>query len=544
MRHITFVLAMIMLLTSCGSRKQADAIYYNAVIYTVDSVMSKAEAMAIKDGRVLKTGSERELRKEFRASEWINLEGKTVYPGFFDAHCHFYGYGLGLQYADLRGTHSQEEIIDRLKEKQKTHPTEWIMGRGWDQNLWKNTAFPDKALLDKAFPDKPVWLERIDGHAYFVNSRVLGLAGITSKTRIEGGTVLLNAKGEPSGVLIDNAMELINPILPKPDSATNTRALLEAQQNCLAVGLTCVADAGLDASTISLISRLQEENKLKLRYYAMISPSEENIEKHLLNGPFNNGRLVISSVKLYADGALGSRGALLIKPYSDDPGSQGLLLHPPALYERICSLAVQHGYQVNVHCIGDSANRMILHIFAKFLQGKNDRRWRIEHAQVIAPEDFHLFGDYSIIPSVQTTHATSDMNWAGERLGPVRVKDAYAYQQLLQQNGWLPNGSDFPVEKINPILGFYAAFSRKDLEGKPEGGFQSENALTREQALRAMTIWAAKACFLEKTTGSLEPGKAADFVVADRDMMTTAESQVPATLILQTVIGGKVVYRK
>jgi hypothetical protein len=305
------------------------------------------------------------------------------------------------------------------------------------------------------------------------------------------------------------------------------------------VGLTTVSNAGLGAAQIRLIDSLQKADRLKIRVYAMINPTDENIEKYMKKGVLNTGRLIVRSIKLFADGALGSRGAFLIEPYTDDPGNKGLQLNPLEYYEKFCALALKYGYQVNTHCIGDAANRMILNLYAKFLKGKNDKRWRIEHAQVIHPDDFHLFGDYSIIPSVQTTHATSDMRWAGERLGKERVKYAYAYAMLLKQNGWLANGSDFPVENINPIYSFYAAFSRKDLKGWPANGFQIDNALTREQALRSITIWAAKGCFMEKFIGSLEQGKLADFVVCDKDLMKADESKIPETKVLRTVLEGE-----
>ncbi len=542
MKQSAILLIMTMALFSCETRKAADTVYYHATIYTVDSLMTHVEAMAVKDGKIIATGSGDEIRSHYSAKNWIDLQGKYVYPGFFDAHCHFYGYGLGLQNADLTGTTSMDEIIARLKKHQQQHHSEWLIGRGWDQNEWKNKSFPEKEVLDKAFPGIPVVLERIDGHAYFVSSKVLQMAGIHPATSVNGGRVVHNAKGEPSGVLVDNAMSLVYSILPKSDSVSDARALLDAQKNCLAVGLTCVADAGLDAQVIGLMDALQHEQKLKMRIYAMVNPNKENFEKYVYKGPFNNGRLVICAIKIYADGALGSRGALLSKPYSDDPGNSGLMVNTPAFYNEICSLALKYGFQVNTHCIGDSANRMMLHIYSGYLKGKNDRRWRIEHAQVVDPADLHLFGDYSVIPSIQTTHATSDMSWAEHRLGPERVKWAYAYRSLLEQNGWLPNGSDFPVEKINPLLGFYAAVARKDIAGNPPNGFQVENALTREQALRAMTIWAAKACFMEKETGSLEPGKQADFVVTDQDLMSVEEHLLPRTRVLKTVIAGETVF--
>lgn len=526
-------------LLSCQTRKPVDSIYYHAKIYQIDSCFDIADAMAIDSGTIVAIGKVRDILDHYHAKKNIDLEGKFVYPGFIDAHSHFTAYGLSLINANLTGTKSLTEIISRLKEHSKDHPSEWILGRGWDQNNWPEKVFPDKSVLDLAFPDKPVCLDRIDGHAKFVNSVVLKLAGITSKTYVNGGSILHNSRGEPSGVLIDNAMNLINSVYPVENKGTRLNSIIEAQKECLKVGLTMVSDAGLDALQISFIDSLQKSGNLRIRVYAMINPTHENIEKYMKQGIVNTGRLVVRSVKLFADGALGSRGAFLIEPYNDDRGNKGLLLSPVEFFEKICDLALKYGYQVNTHCIGDAANRMILNVYAKFLKGKNDKRWRIEHAQVIHPDDFHLFGDYSIIPSIQTTHATSDMRWAGERLGKERVKNAYAYANLLRENGWLANGTDFPVENINPIFSFYAAVSRKDLQGWPENGFQKENALNREQALRSITIWAAKGCFMEKKIGSLEKGKWADFVVCDQDLMGIDELKVPGTKVLRTILQGE-----
>jgi predicted amidohydrolase YtcJ len=543
MKQSIFILITMLSLVSCQQRKPVDSIYYNAYIYQVDSGFHIADAIAIDSGRIIAVGKESDIRDRFSTSNWNDLEGKFVYPGFIDGHSHFLSYGLGLKNADLSGTKSMDEIVSRLTEHSKKHPSDWILGRGWDQNNWKEKEFPDKSILDRTFPDKPVCLERIDGHALFVSSKVLQLAGITSKTKIDGGSILHDKKGEPTGVLIDNAMSLVTFVFPKDNSETLISALKEAEKECFAVGLTMVTDAGLDAGEIELIDRLQHSDSLKIRVYAMLNPNDVNVEKYMKTGIVNTGRLIVRSVKMYADGALGSRGAHMIDAYSDDPGNMGLQVNTTEFYEKYCSLALQYGYQANTHCIGDAANRMILNLYAKYLKGKNDKRWRIEHAQVIQPDDFHLFADYSVIPSVQTTHATSDMRWAGERLGPERIKYAYAYATLLKQNGWLVNGTDFPVEKINPVYSFYAAVSRKDLNGWPENGFQKENALTREQALRSITIWAAKGCFMEKFTGSLEKGKLADFTVCDQDLMKAEESKIPLTKVLMTVIEGEEMFK-
>jgi hypothetical protein len=354
---------------------------------------------------------------------------------------------------------------------------------------------------------------------------------------------VLLKNGQPTGVLIDNAAELVSKLIPAPSDELKTRALLEAQNNCLAVGLTSVTDCGLPKETIMLMDSLQKKGQLKMRINAMMEPSEENFAHFLKSGPYKTDRLQVNTIKLYADGALGSRGAYLIEDYSDDPGHHGLLMNEAEYFETICQKAYKAGFHVATHCIGDGANRFILNIYGKILTGKNDRRWRIEHAQIVHPNDVALFGKYSIIPSIQATHATSDMLWADERLGVERIKTAYAYQELLAQNGWLPNGTDFPIEDINPMKTFFASVARKNMEGQPIEGFQMENALTREQALRSITIWAAKSSFEENNKGSIEAGKSADFVVMDTDMMNCCDDAMLRARVLKTVLGGEVVYQ-
>jgi predicted amidohydrolase YtcJ len=396
--------------------------------------------------------------------------------------------------------------------------------------------------LDKLFPDRPVVLTRIDGHAVIANSEALRRAGITAETKIPGGEIIL-ANGKPTGVLVDNALELITAVIPQPDKVQKNLALLEAQQQCFAVGLTTVTDAGLSLENILLIDSLQKQGQLQMKVYAMMDPTQENFDYFFPKGIYHTDKLTVSSVKLYVDGALGSRGALLLKPYSDDPGNSGLQLHPDSYFNEICEKAFNAGFQVNTHAIGDSGNRLMLETYASFLKGKNDRRWRVEHAQIVEPSDLHYFGDYSIIPSVQSTHCTSDMYWAGDRLGSERIKTAYAYEDLLKQNGWLINGTDFPIENISPILTFYAAVVRKDLSGWPENGFQTENALSRKDALRSITIWPAKGSFDEKAKGSIEVGKAADFVILDKDLMKIAGEEIPTVAVKSTFVDGVEVFK-
>ncbi len=512
----------------------------NAKIYSVNDNFDIYESMVINEGKILALGSNEEIENNYNSETIIDLGGKPVYPGFIDPHCHFYGYGLSLREANLFGTTSFNEILDRLSEHAEKYPEGWITGMGWDQNDWGIKEFPDNTSLDSLFPNRPVLIRRIDGHAAVANTAALEIAAINPRTEIEGGEILTQ-NGKMTGVLIDNAIDLVRKNIPKPGKEEIRTALLSAQENCFKVGLTSVHDAGLDTEVIKTIDKLNTANELKTRIYAMLNPTEENFETYMYNGIYKTDRLHVASVKLYADGALGSRGALLVEPYSDDIDYKGLLIASASYLERISRLADSCGYQVNTHCIGDGANRLILNIYGDILNRKNDKRWRIEHAQIIHPEDFKLFGKYSIIPSIQTTHATSDMYWADERLGD-RIQYAYAYQTLLKENGWLPNGSDFPVEDINPLYGFYAAVVRKDQEGYPENGFQPEEALTREQALRAMTIWAAKAAFEEDEKGSLEVGKMADFVILEKDLMETGEEKLFKIKVLETWMDGEKVY--
>jgi predicted amidohydrolase YtcJ len=426
-------------------------------------------------------------------------------------------------------------------EHQKEFPSSWIQGRGWNQNEWDVKEFPTNEKLDKAFPDKPVFIVRVDGHAVVVNSVALRMAGVNENTKIDGGS-LIKVNGKLTGVLVDNAIELVRKSIPEIDRITKEKALLKAQENCFAVGLTSVSDAGTDLQDVLLMDSLQKSGKLKMRMYAMLNPTTENFNHFLSKGVYTTNQISVRSIKLFADGALGSRGALLLKPYSDAPEVKGLQVETNEKLNAFCEKAAAAGYQVNTHCIGDAAVRLMLDIYSKFLKPNNNLRWRIEHSQVVDPKDLPRFGELKVIPSVQTTHATSDMNWADERLGE-RVKYAYAYQDLLKQNGWLPNGSDFPVENINPLFGFYAGVARKDLNGFPPNGFQKENALTREQALKAMTIWAAKSNFEEKIKGSLEVGKLADFVILETDLLNAPESDLPNSKVISTFVAGELVYQ-
>lgn len=532
----------LVLLFSCGnSKEKADLLVHHATIYTVDSSFSIAEAMAVKDGKVLETGSTEALLTKYEAKDTLDANGQFVYPGFIDAHAHFYSYGLGLQTADLTGTDSWQAIIDTLRSFSKSHPDGWLIGRGWDQNDWEEKEFPDNEALNTLFPDRPVLLSRVDGHAAIANNKALQMAGLKPGTGLTGGSVEVR-NGRLTGMLVDNAIDLVSRLIPDPTVQQMKQGLLDAQQRCFAVGLTTIDDCGLHYGIAELIDTLQKSGDLKMRLYVMLSDSKANFDYLFAKGRIKTDRLHVNGFKVYADGALGSRGACLLKPYSDKPGWSGFLLSAPAHFDSVANILYEKNFQMCTHAIGDSGNRTILNTYAKYLKTQNDRRWRIEHAQVVNAADFHLFGQYSIIPSVQPTHATSDMYWAEQRLGAERIHGAYAYNDLLKQNGWIPLGTDFPVEDISPFKTFFAAVIRKDAKGWPAGGYQIENALPREAALRGMTIWAAKSNFEEKEKGSLERGKFADFILLDKDLMKAAENELLKVNVQRTYVGGEKVF--
>ena len=542
MRKPYLFACIFLILTACTQDQQADLIIHHATIYTVDSAFSMSEAMAIKDGKILATGSNDFILKNYSSKESVDAKGKAVYPGFIDAHAHFVGYGQSLFTADLYNTKSFEEVLDRLQKFAAAHPSEqWILGRGWDQNKWPGKAYPTNEQLNRLFPDKPVFISRVDGHAAICNQKAFDISGVKAGQTIAGG-VVETKNGKLTGVLIDNAKELVSNSIPTLSKEDYTKRLQAAEKNCFAVGLTTITDCGLSYKDADAVDTLQKTGKLNMRLYVMLSDDKENYDHYLLKRPYKTDKLFVHGFKFYADGALGSRGACLLQPYTDRKDWKGFLLSSIPHFDSMARILSATDFQMCTHAIGDSGNRMILQVYTKVLNGKNDKRWRIEHAQTIAPEDFNLFGQSSIIPSVQPTHATSDMYWAEERLGKIRLKGAYAYQQLLQQNQWLPLGTDFPVEDISPFKTFLAAVARKDAKGFPENGFQKENALSRKQTLQGMTIWAAKADFLEKEVGSLEAGKKADFILVDQDLMQIPENQILSSKVVATYLGGQKVY--
>ncbi|MBL4624249.1 MAG: amidohydrolase [Flavobacteriales bacterium] len=543
MNKVFYILASISLLTSCVKSEKADLIVRNGLIYTVDGGFTIGQAMAIKDGKIIEIGKEHEITNKYRYDNLYDAQTRPIYPGFIDAHCHFLGYGLSLQQVNLVGTKSFEEVIERVVEFAKTSPGEWIEGRGWDQNDWSIQEFPTKEKLDELFPNQPVFIKRIDGHAALANSEALKRASITVETQVSGG-IIQQIEGKLTGILIDNALDLVKEVIPKPNEAQLTKALLDAQKNCFAVGLTTIDDAGLEKREVELIDRLQQEGKLQMKIYAMLTDNKENLDYYLNTGPYKTDRLNVRSFKFYGDGALGSRGACLLSPYSDvtDSSHYGFLLRDETYYRESAEKLYKAGFQMNTHCIGDSANRLFLNIYGSILPESNDNRWRIEHCQVVDGEDLKIFGKYGIIPSVQPTHATSDMYWADERLGETRIGNAYAYQQLKNQLGFLALGTDFPIESIDPLKTFYAAVVREDMEGFPKGGYQMENALSRKDALRGITIWAAISNFEENEKGSLEVGKSADFIVLQKDILTIPTEELKNNKVVATFINGKQVF--
>ena len=533
------LLLLLILLSSCSEK--ADLIVHNANIYNLNSSLDKTSSFAVKDGKFIYVGND-EILSKYSSTNIINAQGLPIYPGFIDSHAHFFDLGYYLNQVDLKNTNSLKEVIERVISFDSENKSEFLIGRGWDQNDWINKEFPDNLLLNKEFPDKAVVLRRIDGHAYLVNDFALELAGIDNLTDVEGGE-FIKKNGKLTGVLIDNAMRLIDEIIPEPTEEQSVKALLSAQDLAFENGLTTISDAGLTKSQIDLIDELQNDGILKIRIYAMIENEPKTLQYYLDSGPYKTDRLNVRSVKVYADGALGSRGALMINDYSDRKGFKGIIRTPIDSIQNLAFKLAGTGFQMNTHAIGDDANRIVIKAYRDALFDYRDPRWRIEHAQVVSEDDFEFFNS-KIIPSVQPTHATSDMYWLNDRIGPERAKNAYAYKKLLEKSGVIAFGTDFPVEDISPIMTFYSAVARKDLSGFPEGGFQIENALGRIDAILAMTISGAYANFEEEEKGSIEIGKFADFIILDNDLIESDENRIPYTNIVATFLNGELVFNR
>ncbi len=540
MKNILFVIFALLIFSCAPDKIPADLLIKNATIYTVDDAFGKAYALVVKDGKILETGLKPELELKYEIKETYDAQGQFVYPGFIDAHAHLYGLGTTLQQVNLIGTESFNEVIERVTAFQIEKNVEYIIGRGWDQNDWDVKEFPNKKILDSLFPDTPVALTRIDGHAMLVNNAALKLANITPTTKVPGGEVVVE-DNKLTGILVDAPMSLIKQTFPKPTTANIETALLDAEKLAFQNGLTTIDDAGLDKNVIAVIEALQKSERMKLRVYAMIANKKENLDYYLSNGKIETDKLTVRSVKVYADGALGSRGATMRQSYSDKENHFGAMITPADSLTYLAEKISAAGFQMNTHAIGDSANIAVLRVYKNALKDKTDARWRIEHAQIISPEGFDYFSK-NILPSVQPTHATSDMYWAEDRVGAERMKGAYAYQILLKKAGIIALGTDFPVEDVNPLYTFYAAVARKDLMNFPVEGFQKSEALTREEALKGMTIWAAYSNFEENKKGSIEKGKFADFTILDRDIMTIDEDSIPKVKVMATFVGGEKVF--
>jgi len=538
-KYKIYILIILSILNfSCNN--EVDLIIVNSEIYTANENNQIAKSIAVKDGKIIEVSSEN-LVSKYEANEILDANGKTILPGFIDSHCHFYNLGLDQQVVDLRGTTSFEEIIERLIASDLNNQSDVILGRGWDQNDWDNKQFPVNTELNKVFKNKLVVLERIDGHAYIVNDNALELAGIDQNTLVRGGLVLLK-DNKPTGVLIDAPMSMVDKVLPEKSIREKVNALKQAQEISFSYGLTTVSDAGLSTEIINVIDSLHKSEELKIKIYAMVSVSKNNIQRLKKTGIIKTPKLNVRSFKVYGDGALGSRGAALKKPYCDDPHNYGFLRTDIKDLKYYANEIAGMGFQMNTHAIGDSTVSVLLKEYQKVLNDIEDPRWRIEHSQVVDLNEFELYND-KILPSVQPTHATSDMYWAYDRLGK-RIDGAYAFKDLLSQSKRIALGTDFPVEKVNPFHTFYSSIERKDLNGYPENGFQIENALTREETLKGMTIWGAYFNFEEDEKGTIEKGKSADFIIIDQNIMKIEADKIPNTKVLKTFVDGELVFQK
>ncbi|MBU1421606.1 MAG: amidohydrolase [Bacteroidetes bacterium] len=531
--------------------RRADMILINGNIYTGNDANPFAQAIAIKDKNIIALGSSADISQKYKSNNVIDLRGKTVIPGLIDSHAHMFGFGQMLNSIMLVGITSVEEIAEKIQEKAASTPAgEWIYGRGWDQTLWADKSFPTKDILDQVSPDNPVILGRIDGHAIWVNQKAMDVAGISASTPDpDGGKILRDQKNNPTGIFIDNATELIRKIFPPPSDLETENCILLAAKECVKAGLTEVHDMGLNSQTIRVYKKLADEKKLPLRIYGAIDAPSDTWNEMYKNGPtigYGDGMLTIRAVKMYADGALGSRGAALIEDYSDDPVNRGLTLLSDSEMEKIGTQAIEHGFQVCTHAIGDRANHVVLNLYEKLIakSKKSDLRLRIEHAQVLDPTDIPRFKALGVLPSMQPIHATSDMDWAAARLGAQRVKGAYAWKSLINTGAIIPAGSDFPNDIMQPLWGFYAEITRTDQDGNPIGGWYPQECMSREEALKSYTLWAAYSSFQENKRGTVEIVKLADLTILSKDIMKISPEAILTTEVEYTIVGGNIVFKK
>lgn len=537
--------AMFIFMGSSCLKQKVSLIIYNAHIYSLNSNQDSFDAMVVDGNKICELGNYEELSKNYSSSQTMNAQGSYIFPGFFDGHTHYSDYAITLSQINLYGTNSFNEVLKKVAQYVAANPQEdFIIGHGWDQNLWSPAQFPNNKILNDLYPNKAIILNRIDGHAALVNQRAIELAHLDTQSFVEGGLIQKN-NGSLTGILIDKAIPLVSKIVPKETYQTLLKKMQIAEEICLGYGLTAMSICGITVYDALLLDSMYKNNSLNIRLQIFLSDNPESYSFLFSNTFKSNPKLKINGIKMYMDGALGSRGASLMNRYSDD-NSSGFLLQSFYHYDSIITLLKNSPFQLCTHAIGDSANRVILQLYNQYLTADNDRRWRVEHAQVVNADDVHYFKDRKIIPSVQPLHATEDMFWAPKRLGSQRLNDAYRLKSLYEQNGWIILGTDFPagVPGPNPLRTYLSAVYRLNDSLQPIGGFRVEEALTPLETMLGMTYWPAKGAFWEQEIGSLEIGKKADFIILDKNLMELKAPQVLTTAVKATYIDGKLVWNK